>query len=269
MFEEEFEKLTRGDQNQFRKVLSDLLYRCYIVRRSFDRASGMNKISADYLFIERHFDLISDYLSFAGMELSKDDDNGVVFLTSSDETNRIRIDGVTTLILFALRSYYEDKLKDNPAINEIYIDSTGLKVLLKDMGLTTVSRRISAVSLADSLRTLVMYNIISLAKGSLGEANYAFYILPSIRYVISNAKLNALYNAVKAINDEGSQTSSAFGQEPDRQEDEDDESEDGEAKIADPFAKKAEEETAVEDPFAKKDEAAPEQEGAAEEGEEK
>jgi hypothetical protein len=137
------------------------------------------------------------------MIVSKDDDNGVIFLTSEDETNRIRIDGVTTLVLYALRSYYEDKLKDNPAVNEIYLDSTGLKVLLKDLGLTTVNRRISALSLANSLRTLSMYSVITLAKGSLSEASFAFYILPSIRYVISNAKLNALYAAIQEINQEG------------------------------------------------------------------
>jgi hypothetical protein len=201
MFEEEFEKLSHGDQILFRKVVSDLLYRCYIVRRIYDRASKMNKVSSDYLFIERHYDLISAYFSFAGMELSKDDDNGVCFLTSEDETNRMRIDGITTLIVYALRSYYEEKLKDNPSVNEIYLDSIGLKVLLKDLGLTTVTRRISVASIAISLRTLSTYQIIAIAKGSFSEASYAFYILPSIRYIISNAKLNALYSAVKEIND--------------------------------------------------------------------
>jgi len=196
MFEEDFEKLNHGDQSQFKRVVNYLLYRCYIVRRIYDRTMKMNKISADYLFVERNFDIISDYLSFIDMTLVKDDDNGVCFLTSGDDSNKIRVDGVTTLIIYALRSYYEDKIKDNPSINEIYIDSTTLKLLLKDLGLTTVSRRISAVSIASSLRMLSMYNIVTLAKGSLSESTYAIYILPSIRYVISNAKLNALYSSL-------------------------------------------------------------------------
>lgn len=196
MFEEVFEKLNHGDQSQFKRVVNNLLYRCYIVRRIYDRTMKMNKISPDYLFVEKNFDLISDYLSFMDMTLVKDDENGVCFLTSDDDTNKIRIDGVTTLIVYALRSYYEDKIKDNPSINEIYIDSTTLKLLLKDLGLTTVSRRISTISIASSLRALSMYNIVTLAKGSLSEPTYAVYILPSIRYVISNAKLNALYASI-------------------------------------------------------------------------
>lgn len=199
MFEEDFDKLTRGEQGQFRKVLSDLLYHCYIVRRYYDRTTKMYRYSPDYLFIERHYDLISEYISFAGMQLNKDDDSGVAFLTSDDESNRIRIDSVTTLVLYALRSYYEDKLNDNPSQNEVYCDSTTLKVLLKELGITAVSRRISLVSLGSSLRTLSMYNIVSIARGSFSEPAFAFYILPSIRFVISNAKLNALYNAVKSI----------------------------------------------------------------------
>ncbi len=200
MFEEEYNKLSKGEQNQFKKVVSDILFHCYIVRRSYDKATSMNKISPDYLFLERYFDLISDYLSFLGVELSKDDDNGVAFIVSEDDYNKVRIDGVTTLILYALRSYYEDKLKDNPAVNEIFIDTTGLKVLLKDLGLTSVSRRFSTQTIAASLRTLSYFNIIAIAKGGFSEPYCAFYILPTIRYVISNAKLNALYNSIQEMN---------------------------------------------------------------------
>ena len=115
MFEEEYEKLTSGEQNQFRKVVSTLLFHCYVVRRSYDKLANMYKISSDFLFIERHFDLFSDFVSYLGINLSKDDESGVIFMFSEDEVNRIRIDGVTTLILYALRSYYEEKLKDNPS----------------------------------------------------------------------------------------------------------------------------------------------------------
>jgi hypothetical protein len=199
MFQEEFDKLSKGDQAQFRSVLNNLLYDCYIVRRVYDRASNMNKISPDYLFIERHFDTFVDYLSYGGMEISKDDDAGVIFLTSEDETNRIRIDGITTLIIYALRSYYEGKIKDNPSVNEIYIDATQLKILLKDLGITSVTKRISSSAIASSLRTLALYNIVVIAQHSFSDLSYAFYILPSIRYIISNAKLNALYNAIAEI----------------------------------------------------------------------
>lgn len=193
-FTQEYENLTRGEQNQFQDVVSTLLYRCFIVRRSYDKASMMNKISPNYLFIERHFDLVAQYLEFAGIILNKDDENGVIFTNSEFEANKIRLDGVTTLLIYALRRYYEDKLTNNTSTNEVRMDSTALKILLKELSLSTVSRRINAVSIQASLRTLSSYNIICLVKGSFSEPLYTFDILPTIRYVISNEKLNSLYN---------------------------------------------------------------------------
>jgi hypothetical protein len=134
-----------------------------------------------------------------GIDISKDDDNGVIFASSTDESNKIQIDGVTTLIIYALRSYYETKLSENPTTNEIYMDSTAIKSLLKELGLTSVTKRISTLTIAQSLRKLSFYNIVVLADKSFSESSYAFYILPSIRYVISNAKLNSLYNSIEEI----------------------------------------------------------------------
>lgn len=202
MFVEEFEKLSRGEQNQFKNIVNDVLYKCFIVRKSFDKQSNMNKINPSYLYIERHFDLFNDYLQYMDMEIVKDDDNGVIFLTSEYEKNRLRLDSVTTLIVYALRSYYETKLGQDPNNNEVYIDSVNLKLLLKDLGLSTANKRLSMVSIAAALRQLDMFNIICKAKHSYSDASYSFYILPSIRYVISNAKLNALYDSINNTSEE-------------------------------------------------------------------
>lgn len=199
MFDEEFSKLSRGEQSQFQDVVSTLLYKCYLVRRTFDKTSTIGKISPSYLFVERHYDLISQYLEFAGISVNVDSDNGVIYTSSDLDTNRIKLDGVTTLIIYALRSYYEDKLGTNPTSNEVKIDASSLRGLLRDLALSTVSKRISSVTIQSSLRILSSYNIICLSKGSFNDSSYEFYILPSIRYVISNARLNALYSMITNI----------------------------------------------------------------------
>lgn len=201
MFQEDFEKLSRGEQRQFEDAINDLLYTCFIVRKSFDRTTNMSKISPTYLFIERHFNLINDYVGYMGMDLSKDDPSGVIFLTSQGGKNRLRIDSVTTLLVYALRSYYEEKVKDNPSLTDTYINSTTLKMLLRDKGLMKVNKRLSTVALASGLKTLASFNIIVRAQHSFNDANYSFYILPSIRFVISNSRMNALFDEVTRIND--------------------------------------------------------------------
>ena len=47
-----------------------------------------------------------------------------------------------------------------------------------------------------------MYNIVCRAKNTFSDPSYSFYILPSIRYVISNAKLNALYDQINRMGGE-------------------------------------------------------------------
>ncbi len=211
MFQEDYEKLTRGEQRQFEDAVNDLLYTCFIVRKSFDRATNVSKISPTYLFIERHYNLINDFVGFIGLDLVKDDQNGVIYLNSEEGRNRIRIDSVTTLLVYALRSYYEEKVSDNPSLTETYMDSTTLKMILRDKGLMKVNKRLSTNALASGLKTLATYNIIARAQHSFYDSSYSFYILPSIRYVISNSKMNALYDEVTKIAEGNESVASEFG----------------------------------------------------------
>lgn len=211
MFQEDYEKLTRGEQRQFEDAVNDLLYTCFIVRKSFDRATNVSKISPTYLFIERHYNLINDFVGFIGLDLVKDDQNGVIYLNSEEGRNRIRIDSVTTLLVYALRSYYEEKVSDNPSLTETYMDSTTLKMILRDKGLMKVNKRLSTNALASGLKTLASYNIIARAQHSFYDSSYSFYILPSIRYVISNSKMNALYDEVTKIAEGNESIASEFG----------------------------------------------------------
>ena len=211
MFQEDYEKLTRCEQRQFEDAVNDLLYTCFIVRKSFDRATNVSKISPTYLFIERHYNLINDFVGFIGLDLVKDDQNGVIYLNSEEGRNRIRIDSVTTLLVYALRSYYEEKVSDNPSLTETYMDSTTLKMILRDKGLMKVNKRLSTNALASGLKTLASYNIIARAQHSFYDSSYSFYILPSIRYVISNSKMNALYDEVTKIAEGNESVASEFG----------------------------------------------------------
>lgn len=211
MFQEDYEKLTRGEQRQFEDAVNDLLYTCFMVRKSFDRATNVSKISPTYLFIERHYNLINDFVGFIGLDLVKDDQNGVIYLNSEEGRNRIRIDSVTTLLVYALRSYYEEKVSDNPSLTETYMDSTTLKMILRDKGLMKVNKRLSTNALASGLKTLASYNIIARAQHSFYDSSYSFYILPSIRYVISNSKMNALYDEVTKIAEGNESVASEFG----------------------------------------------------------
>lgn len=202
-FEEDFSKLTGGDKTQFRETVDNLLFHCFVVRKKYDRVTGMDRMSYDYTFIERHFALFEDYLSYMDMVLSKDDDTGVVFVKNEADKNRERVDTATTLVVYALRVYYEEQLAKTPNSLEIPMDSNQLRQVLSDLGLSTASKRLTLLTVAAAMKTLASFNVIVRGKGSFSDASYSFYILPSIRYVISNAKLNALYRYLTGGEDGG------------------------------------------------------------------
>ena len=202
MFEEEYNQLTRGDKNQFAKTLSNLLYECYIVRRVYNMKSKMFIANPDYLFIERHESLFEQYLSFASISLSKADDEGIYFVISDEEYNHMRLDSVTTLVVYALRDYYEDQISKAPQNVAVLMDSKTLNVHINNLGLSNLTKKLSQTTIASCMRTLDSYNIVNRCDKTYSDLYYSFYILPTIRFVISNEKMNALYREVSGENEE-------------------------------------------------------------------
>ena len=194
MFQEDYEKRSRSDKNLFSEVLNDLLYQCYICRKSYDRKSQIFRADPDYRFIERYYDTFEDYLSYRDRTLSKSDEDGVIFVTSSAERNHFRFDPTTTLIVFALRSYYENQLEKAPEETEVLRTSGALSAYCNELGLSSVSKRLSSNTISSALRTLDGFNIVSKCTGSLSDLSYSFYIMPTIRYLLSSEKLNSLYS---------------------------------------------------------------------------
>ena len=67
-------------------------------------------------------------------------------------------------------------------------------VSIHDFGVELVYGNTSTI--ADSLRVLESFNIITRYRGRFSESSYSFYILPTIKYVISGEKMNALYQFI-------------------------------------------------------------------------
>ena len=202
MFEEEYNQMTRGDKNQFAKTLSNLLYECYIVRKVYNTKSKMFISNPDYIFIERHESLFEQYLDFAGITLSKAEDEGIYFVISDGEYNHMRLDSVTTLVVYALRDYYEDQVAKAPQTVDVSMDSRTLTAHINELGLSNLTKKLSATTIASCMRTLDSYNIVNRSENSYSDLYYSFYILPTIRFVISNEKMNALYREVSGEKEE-------------------------------------------------------------------
>lgn len=208
-FEEEYEKLRTQDQRMFAQVVNTLLFRCYLVRKRFDKATGMDKFQSDYAFCERHYSLIEKYLSYMDVILSRDDDSGVIFVRNEEDRNTVRFNTSTTLVIFAIRIYYEAQIKERPSNLEVLMDSNTLRQQLADLGLSSSTRKISLPEIQSAMKTLAQYNAVVLSKGSFNESGFSFYILPSIKFIIDRERINALYRYLSGESEEEEEESSS------------------------------------------------------------
>ncbi len=197
-FVEEYEKMSSADKSDFRNTLNNLLYQCFITKMRYDRNTSTDKINYDYTFIEKHFSLFEDYLSYMDVALEVDENLGVYYTRSLQNKNHLRIDTATTLLVYALRSYYDKKIAENPNQTRVFMNSSTLKMTLKDLGLSTANKKITSQQLAMSLRLLSNYNIVLKCEHNFYDINFSFFILPPIKFCINPEKVNLLRNKLSS-----------------------------------------------------------------------
>lgn len=203
-FDEEFDKLTRDDQERFAKVVNTLFLRTFVVRETFDAREKMMKTNPDYRFLERYFELIEEYLGFSGWVLEKDSLNGVVTLINKYNQNRIKLDRETSLVLYFLRLVYEKEKSESNATGEsVYLQTAQLVKSMIEHGVGLPGKKLTNRGVCRCLRNLANRNVISKISGSYDNGDVSFYILPSIIHAIDNDKIAAMSDAVDKIQAEG------------------------------------------------------------------
>lgn len=206
MFIEKYNELSYSEKNQFGSIVNKLLLKGFIVRDIYDNKEKIVKISPEYRFIEKNYDLVNDYLSFSNWRVEIDKVLGVASLLNESEENKIRLDRETSLILFVLRLIYENERNQSTISGEsIYLTTPVLIRTMQEHGIFMPGRKLNGRNIAKSLRFLASHNIINKVSGNYDEGNVAFYILPSIVYAIDNDKIAAMSNALDALKENDSE----------------------------------------------------------------
>jgi hypothetical protein len=190
MFEEEYEKLSGNERDEFRRLANYLLSHTYLVRHEYQPSQQMTLPNRDYQTASRLFELLRDYFFLSGWRLERDDNYGIISLSNTYEHNRLRLDRFTTLFLYMCRLIYEEGREDAGTFRTV---KTGTKEVVEKMrtlgllekGKTTKKERL------DAQRALAHFNIIRKMESSPwdGEGNQIL-ILPSILSIIPNQGIN-------------------------------------------------------------------------------
>ena len=194
MYEDAFEQLHLTEQGAFRRIVNWLLAHTYLLQGTYAFEDNMNRTNPDYLFVERNFELFQDYLEYAGFHLERDSNYGVIFLSSSYEFNRVKLDKATTLMLYVLRLIYEEE-REKLSLSRDIFTTTG-DLVHKMISLGVIKRKPANLSLRDSLRTLNRFRIVEKVDGPWENADTRLLILPAILFVVTNERISNMYQLI-------------------------------------------------------------------------
>ena len=202
MFDERYDQLRNSEKEEFAHCVNTLMLKSFILRTYYDRNAKMMRSSKEYAFIERNFDLVSDYLHYSGWIVSKDSRRGVISISNEYEENHIRMDLITSIMIYGLRYVYENQRQEDSLSQEVFFTSSELIQTLMKLRLIRQDKRPSYASLGSCYRFLEAHNIITRISGDFKERSLQFYIMPSILFVIDNEMIASIYQEIEQLPDD-------------------------------------------------------------------
>lgn len=197
MFIEMYNELTNSEKYNFKRVLSLILSKTFIVNRIFDGNQNTFKSNSDYRFIDRNIELFRDYLEIAGYRLIKDSNYEVIYIENEYGYNKKRLDKNTTIFLYGLRLKF-DEYRENINLNvDTVVTVADIIKTLIDVGAYT--KKPSDTEIRTALSNLISFNIIQKIDGILEKPETKIVILPSILFVITNEKITKLSQSINML----------------------------------------------------------------------
>ncbi len=197
MFIEKYNELTNGEKENFKRVLSLILAKTFIVNRIYDKNQKMFKSNVDYRFIDRNMELFREYLEIAGYKIIKDSNYEVIYIENELGYNKKRLDKNTTIFLYGLRLKYDEERENLRLNTDVIISVADIISTLKSVG--AYDKKPSDIEIRTALSNLIRFNIIQKVEGILEKPETKIVILPSILFVITNEKITSLSNAIKTL----------------------------------------------------------------------
>lgn len=195
MFEEKYEKLNMAEQEAFKRIVNWMLAHTFLLQDNYVFDDSMKRTNPDYLFVERNFELFEDYLEYSGFRLERDTNYGVIFLSSTYEFNRVKLDKMTTLMIYVLRLIYEEE-REKLSLSRNIFTSTG-DLVHKMISLGVIKKKPANQVMRDSLRTLNRFRIVEKPEGSWEDADTKLLILPTILFIVTNERIGNMYRLLE------------------------------------------------------------------------
>lgn len=197
MFVEKYNELTNLEKENFKRIISLMLSKTFIVNRIYDRNQNIFKSNKDYRFINRNIELFREYFEVGGFRLVKDSNYEIIYIENQFGYNKKRLDKNTTIFLYGLRLKFDEDRESIKLNTETIITISDLIKTLIDVGAYT--KKPSDIEIRTALSNLIHFNIIQKMEGILEKPDTKIVILPSILFVVTNEKITKLSQSINVL----------------------------------------------------------------------
>lgn len=175
------------ERDEFARIVNRLLSTTFVVKRSEDG-------KRDYYFIERHEELIREYLSLAGWELLSDRTLGV-YGVSNAHFNRQRLTLDESILLLLLRLSYEEKRKELQLTENVILRVRELQEKFAALKIRT--KPIEKKTIREALALFKRFNLIEL-RGEATDPETLLELYPSLVLAVRVDDIRSAYERVRA-----------------------------------------------------------------------
>ena len=131
---QEYDRFSLTDKENFARIVNLLLSHTFLLVEEYDFREGISRVNKDYLFVERNYELFRQYFEMAGFGLSRDSHYGVISLSSRFDGTRVRLDKLSTIMVYALRLIYEEGRENLTLTKEVILTTGDLVHKLINLG---------------------------------------------------------------------------------------------------------------------------------------
>ncbi|WP_051343912.1 DUF4194 domain-containing protein [Alicyclobacillus herbarius] len=194
-WQREYMALTERDREELARIVSLLFEQTFLLRDVWDAKERRTVTNRDYRFVERVLPVLQAYLAVSGFQLQVDGRRGVMALYNRFGRNRARVDKLTTYVLYTLRLIYDEQMEQASMRHEVVIPLQELIAKLHTLGL--VDRRLAATQLEQTLNRLRRRGILARVAGNARDLDSRWLIYPSITILVSDERINLLYDRLQ------------------------------------------------------------------------
>lgn len=189
-FELKFENVTK---EKFRTVANKLLNQCYLLKKKDDTRM-------DYLYVLQNKAAFSDFFDVLGYRLKIDETQGVIGLSTDENSSCIKLKKYHSICLLILRLLYAEARNELSLSEDVIVR---MEQIHEKYGLLQIRQKpmLDKATLNETVTLLKKYNIIDKLDNDISDPDTRLKIYPSILFAMPNENIDTVYkNTMSKLN---------------------------------------------------------------------